>query len=470
MDQPTLISMLYLIAAILILLSIPAWLPPFIIRLRMKIFVYINGADAIELPNESLQDEEFRRIYTHPNVDIRSRGAALSDLFWYWLSPGPEMHQEHLENGARYQKIAGFTRQILAQPRDAIESLVDRNKPNYTQLFINSAWTLQRIRDLMMPFWAGFYYELVFAESCDHTARKLIVDNASDVVNSLKCCSLRHMDRREALTRFLVNRIENKKLPYPFPAGFSTIEQAFYLQGTFFNTAIVQMSEAMAHTIVALALHPDIQQQLHRAPDDRALYDRIINETLRLYPLFGIAHRITSADITVGKRAVKKGSVICFNYPAYHQLNFDQADQFLPERWQQCPVKSSNFIPFGVTANRPCPAQGIALISMRRLTQHLIKDIRFATSIQHSRSLPNRGPCLLISRRHKPPAAVVEKLILWWIKLSDQWENVYRSLKQLILGTIMVIDARRLRLCEHYFNSLETEPDNRNESCKQNNC
>jgi len=38
-----------------------------------------------------------------------------------------------------------------------------------------------------------------------------------------------------------------------------------------------------------------------------------------------------------------------------------------------------------------------------------------------------------------------------FMRLRDRWEDVGRSIKQLILGTYMVWDARRLRLCERYF-------------------
>ena len=53
-------------------------------------------------------------------------------------------------------------------------------------------------------------------------ARDLIVDNADDVVTALKCCGLRHMDRRDRLTRFLTDRLEAGGLPHELPAGLST--------------------------------------------------------------------------------------------------------------------------------------------------------------------------------------------------------------------------------------------------------
>ena len=73
------------------------------------------------------------------------------------------------------------------------------------------------------------------------------------VVTALKCCGLRHMAKRRRLTRFLVDKLQAGSLPHTLPVRLSTEEQAFYLQGVFFNTAVVQMSEAMVHVLMVLA-------------------------------------------------------------------------------------------------------------------------------------------------------------------------------------------------------------------------
>jgi hypothetical protein len=75
---------------------------------------------------------------------------------------------------------------------------------------------------------------------------------------------------------------------------------ALYLQGVFFNTntAVVQMPEAMVLVLMVLAKHQDVQQRLRQGSEETYL-NRVLTETMRLYPLFGIAHRITSADIVL---------------------------------------------------------------------------------------------------------------------------------------------------------------------------
>ena len=255
----------------LVAASLPRWLPAAVIRLRMWIFARINGEETIELPGASADAARFKRLYSHPAANGRSRGAALSDVFWYWLSPGPEIHQEHLEPGERYDKVAATTRRILALPRRAAEELARRCVARAFGRAPVERAKLVRLRDWAMPIWADFYYKLVFGEACPVAARRLIVDNANDVVTALKCCGLRHMRKRDRLTRFLTARIEAGGVPHDLPPGLDLREQALYLQGVFFNTAIVQMSEATAHLLFVLAQHAEVQDAVLAGSEDDAL-------------------------------------------------------------------------------------------------------------------------------------------------------------------------------------------------------
>ena len=395
-------------------------------------------------------------MYAHPAANGRSRGAALSDLFWYWLSPGPELHQEHLEPGHRYDEVALTTRRLLARPRATVAALAADCTARVLDERPIAGMRLVRLRDLVMPIWAEFAYELVFGERCPRRARELIVGNANDVVTALKCTGLRHMGRRHRLTRYLVDQLEHGTQPLqPLPAGLSTRERALYLQGAFFNTAVVQMSEATAHLLMVLAQQPEAQERAAAEPEDAGHLDRVLDETLRLYPLFGIAHRITSADIAVDGHTIPPGSVLCFNYPAYHRTGYDDPDAFRPERWEDLSHRDADFIPFGVAGNRPCPARGIAPVAIQAATREVLRRFALASSASHTRSIPNRGPCVLVSRTARPEPRLRLRLLLAFVRVRDRWEDVWRSLVQLVLGTYMVWDARRLRLCERHFEAAD---------------
>src|SRR5262249_39837606 len=270
--------------------------------LRVRIFNWINGPEGVVIPSKLLDAAQFKRLYSNPAANGRSKGAALSDLSWYWLSPGAELHQEHLEPGENYEEVARTTRRILG-------SITKKSAEELVATCVTRAMDRQRnsprlvcLRDLMMPIWAEFYYTVVFGRRCPALARDLIVDNADDVITALKCCSLRHMGRRLRLTRFLIEQVELGAVPNQLPAHLSGRQQALYLQGTFFNTAVVQMSEAMAHLLLALAQHPQAQDRVAAEGDDGDYLERVIDESFRLYPLLGIAHRITTAEIDLDER------------------------------------------------------------------------------------------------------------------------------------------------------------------------
>jgi len=436
-------------AVVVLVAGLPYWLPRTVIALRVRIFARVGGEEGIRAPGREVTAEEFKRVYGHPAANGRSRGAALSDLFWYWLSPGPEVHQEHLEPGPRYDDVARTTRQILAGlSREQWTELVGRcTRRVLDELDGHARVHRVRLRDLMMPVWAEVYYEVVFRAPCPRHVRDLITGNADDVVTALKCTGLRHMDRRARLTAHLRDRLAHDPPPVPLPATLTPREQAYYLQGTFFNTAVVQMSEAMAHLLLALATHRPVQDRLAAGEEDPDFLDRVINETLQHFPLFGVAHRITSGEIPRdGRDPIPAGSVLLFNYPEYQGSG---GDAFDPDRWMDPDTRPSAFIPFGVTANRPCPARGFAVLTMRVAAEEVLRRFRLDSSAEHTRSLPSRGPCLLVPRTE--PGAARSRTRLAVMRLADSWEGVWRSLVQLVLGSYMVWDARRQGLCRNYF-------------------
>lgn len=440
--------------------SSPLWLPQQVLRLRNWVFARVNGEEGVTVPGPLVPASEFKTLYGSPAADGRSRGAGLSDLFWYWLSPGPQVHQEHLEPGPRYDEVARASRQILTSlSKDEWTALVTRCTDRVLDDLDadGGPWRLRqvRLRDVMMPLWAQVYYEVVFGEECPADARRLIAANARDVLDALKCVRLRHMGRRAELTRWLSDRLEHRPPPF-LPAGLTREEQVFYLQGTFFNTAIVQMSEAMTHLLMTVAEHPYLQDGRLCGPEGRGALDQVVDETLFHYPLFGVAHRITSADITrPGGQVVPAGSVLLFNYARYQHDGLDGPPEFDPQRWADPRTRPANFAPYGVPANRPCPARGLAGLTMRVAAQRVLARYDLVTSAKHTRSIPNRGPVLLLARDTRPVPDWAVDARLFGMLVRDWWSEVPRSLTQLVLGSYMVLDARRQQVCRRYFEALE---------------
>ncbi|MFT7837926.1 cytochrome P450 [Saccharothrix sp. BKS2] len=436
-------------------LTAPRWLPARVVALRRRVFEGVNGDHAITFPNAEFGPDRFLEVYGHPAANGRSRGAGLSDLFWYWLSPGPEVHQEHLEAGPRYDDAARTTRALLAGPADALSAAAARCAGRVLDERAGGRATLVRLRDLMAPVWAEYFYELVFGEPCPRAARDLIVGHADDVASALKCTGLRHPARRARLTRYLARRVAAGDVRRPLPASLSPAERVHYLQGTLFTTGVVQMSEAMAHLLLVLAHHPDVAARLAADPDDDRYFAHVLDETFRLYPLFGIAHRVTTGDIALDERTtLPAGSVLCFSYPDYHASGHDRPEVFDPDRWDRVPARAAHHIPFGVAANRPCPAWRLSPLALRAATGEVLRRFTLHSTAGHTRSLPNRGPCLLVRVGEPLPPrhlAVLGALL----RVRDRWEDVWRSVVQLVLGTVMVLHARRLRLAGRYFDTRD---------------
>jgi hypothetical protein len=439
-------------------LSSPYWLPGALVALRVRVFAAVNGPEGVVVPNDRVTPEQFRQLYAHPAANGRSRGAGLSDLFWYWLSPGPEVHQEHLEPGPRYDAVARTTLAVLSGGSAELSARAAACAARVLDEQVTGRLSLVRLRDLMMPVWAEFFHEMVFREPCPPGVRDLITGNARDVVDSLKNTRLRHMGRRARLTRYLLRRLAAGEVPHELPDALATDrDKAHYLQGTYFNTAVVQMSEAMAHLLLALAQHPGVQRRVAAEPAGSRYLGRVMNETWRRWPLFGIAHRITTADIDLGDGiSYPAGTVLCFDYPAYHAAGAADPEVFDPDRWEGVSVRDAHHIPFGVAANRSCPAWRLAPLVMRAATKEVLDRFTLHSSVSHTRSMPHRAPCLLVLR-DRPLRRVQLTAALLALRVRDRWEDVGRSLLQLVLGTWMVADARRQRLTAAYFADHDTQ-------------
>jgi hypothetical protein len=89
---------------------------------------------------------------------------------------------------------------------------------------------------------------------------------------------------------------------------------------------------------------------------------------------------------------------------------------------------------------------------MRVAGEEVLRRFRLDSSAEHTRSLPSRGPCLLVARTGTAALSPARRRTrLAAMRLADRWEGVPRSLIQLVLGSYMVWDARRQGLCRNYF-------------------
>lgn len=232
----------------------------------------------------------------------------------------------------------------------------------------------------------------------------------------------------------------------------------------------------MMHVAVALAQNPAVCAKLRAEPCEKPTYmNHVLMEALRVWPLFGIAHRITSEDIAVddSDTVLPAGSVLCFNYPKYHMEGYEQPTRFWPERWNKIKERSSSYMPFGPTSNRPCPGKRLSQIWMRAVTRVMIESVDMYSCAEHTRSLPCGGPMLMIVRETKtkdngePKSHHVRTAVSWaapavmlamkgWMAI----EGFYTTSIQAVNEVLMLRESKKLQLAQTYYKRDYKELDN----------
>ena len=72
------LPVLVLTLCVLVVVSLPFWLPKGVVALRMRVFAHLNGHEGIPVPGDLVGAAQFKEVYSHPAANGRSRGAGLS--------------------------------------------------------------------------------------------------------------------------------------------------------------------------------------------------------------------------------------------------------------------------------------------------------------------------------------------------------------------------------------------------------
>lgn len=432
--------------------SLPVWLPGRVTALRNWLFSRIDGAACVTLPNAKIDADEAMAIYRHAHAGGKAAGSYLSDLFWYWLTPGPHLHQENMEPGVRYDLSKRTTRKLLALKPNLLFNLAGKHLDHHVARFPGRGWDQVSLTRWFMPMFAGFYYELVFGHEGTADELAILTAHADNFLGALKCNELRDMPVRHAATSVIAAALAKTPTErfQPLADIYSTEELALYLQANFFRAGIGQMSEALAHILLAVAHQPALQHRFSIEASPAAYSQSLMKETFRLFPLFGISHRILRGDISLKDgRVLSAGTVICLNHMAYNKEVYPDGSRFDPNRWYDKELDKIQIL-FGAKENRSCPAEGMVVNLVGFLLPKLLTTFTFAASGEHSRSLANFGPCYVIKRGKVLPQKILRLAIM---RQVDNWRRVNLSLRQLIFGTYMLVEARHLALCQRFFAS-----------------
>ncbi|XP_028640341.1 cytochrome P450 3A9-like [Grammomys surdaster] len=177
--------------------------------------------------------------------------------------------------------------------------------------------------------------------------------------------------------------------------GLSDVE--IVAQSIFFIFAGYETtSSALSFTLYLLATHPDIQKKLqdeidaalpNKAPVtydalvQMEYLDKVVNETLRLYPVGGRLERVCKKDVEINGVFIPKGTVVMVPTFALHKdpKCWPEPEAFCPERFSKKNQDSINpytYLPFG-NGPRNCIGMRFALMNMKVALVRVLQNFCF---------------------------------------------------------------------------------------------
>jgi len=155
---------------------------------------------------------------------------------------------------------------------------------------------------------------------------------------------------------------------------------------------------AMTYALHLLGTHPEVRDRLHAELDDVLgsdadrdadgaadgtdgparpsfadlpdldVTERVLLETLRLYPPIHTIPRVTAEDVTVGGHRIPEGTTTHLSVVSIHRDErfYDDPEQFRPSRWREASPRSKGyaFVPFGA-GPRDCIGRRFASLEAR---------------------------------------------------------------------------------------------------------
>jgi cytochrome P450 len=164
---------------------------------------------------------------------------------------------------------------------------------------------------------------------------------------------------------------------------------------TLLSAGIETSALALAWLLHELARHPDVERRVHGEVDRvlggrRVTYEdvpkltylrQVIDETLRMYPIW-ILMRRTTEPVELGGVRVPRNTEVTVSPHALHfdPRNFPDPGRFDPDRWgPDAPgeIPRGAYLPFGA-GNRQCVGNAFALLEMTVTAATIVRRWRLA--------------------------------------------------------------------------------------------
>ncbi|KDA42832.1 cytochrome P450 [Frankia sp. BMG5.23] len=180
------------------------------------------------------------------------------------------------------------------------------------------------------------------------------------------------------------------------------------------------IASSLTWTLLMLDQHPhvrnDLQDELDAVlhgtapePDDLdrlPLLDRVIKESLRLFPPASMGLRYAAEDCHLGSYGIPEGTTLFFSPYVTHRLPevFFEPLSFRPDRWETAKPDSYGYLPFGAGPHS-CLGRSFALLEMKIVLSIILQRYRLSivdgTRVNHKIKIslvPDDGLPVTVSR------------------------------------------------------------------------
>jgi hypothetical protein len=413
---------------------------------RLKIFS--NGVETLVLPSDEIRGKKVEWLLAHEHTRSKT-GTSARALIEYFHYP-VDCHQENLEDSPLHLSLAKATDRILSVPSKQLNDIAAQHLAHIADLIqADKTHAVLRLRDMLLPALAKIFYSIIFRVECSDEVARTLAANTRNVLRAIKGMSLPDLSLRQTALACIEEELDRQDgCAHLFTDGndpaceLSIRTRAKHIQGVFFNTGMIQVSEFASHVLVAVAQHPDVEQALLDHPDDNSYVERVLTETLRMYPLFGVTNRVTTEDIPLDNGLeIEKGVQLLFNFERHQRVGYDAADTFNPDRWKQTKLSEANYMPFGAGYRR-CPAERVSRALTKAIALAVLRDYTVHAPILHDRPLEGGGLCCIFRRGEDTRAVRFQKALLAYVRTRDRAEH-------LINGVVKLVTFPRINRAAH---------------------
>lgn len=389
------------------------------VALTKREAIFAGNEDAIILPDNLLTPQEIKSLlqanqYKGKNITRR--------LIEYFHSP-IDCHPENMVTDQTYAELMKVVYPILSINKaesDKILSDIYERRERTCFSEKNSGFAI--VRNEIIPLMVQFFHIRVFNKPCTKEILNLLSNNVLSFKETISFISLPDIKVRQQVLSYIRSQCDDvtiSRFNVEKEAKISHEQISKLIMGVFFHTGVIQISEFVAHTIIALAQNEKVQNRLRNNLSDDGYLRRVLEESLRLYPLFGITNRIAEKDFELKNRQIiPKGMNILFNFVKCHALGFKNPTEFDPDRWLEHSPTESCYMPFGA-GPRMCPAKNVAYNITTTLVKNLIKKRYFYSSIEHDRPLTGGGLVYFSTKNKDSLTPLTLKAILSFISIKE---------------------------------------------------